>query len=144
VSEACEFPAFQTPPEEITQLLKTAKTIAVVGLSPKPDRPSHDIARYLDAQGYTVIPVNPGHAEILGKKSYKTLADVPGPVDIVDIFRESSAVPAIVDEAIAKKAKAVWMQLGIVHKAAAEKAKKAGLTVVMNRCIKVDHAARNL
>ena len=91
-------------------------------------------------QGYTVIPVNPGHTEVLGDKCYKTLTDVPAAVDIVDIFRTPDAVPGIVDEAIAKKAKVIWMQEGIVHNAAADKARAAGLKVVMNRCLYKEHA----
>ena len=119
----------------------TAKTIAVIGASPKPERPAHWISVYLKEQGYRVIPVNPGQTEVLGDKCYKSLTDIPEAVDIVDIFREPNAVPAIVDEAIAKKAKVIWMQEGIVHNAAAEKAKAAGLKVVMNKCIYKEHQA---
>jgi predicted CoA-binding protein len=137
--DACEFPAFNAPDSEITKLLRDAKTIAVIGLSPKEDRPSHYVSVYMKNQGYKIIPVNPGQTELLGEKCYKTLADVPGPVDIVDIFREPAAVSAIVDEAIQKKAKAVWMQLGIVNNEAAQRAKNAGLTVIMNKCIMVEH-----
>src|SRR4029077_8325713 len=111
------------PDSEIDQILRTSKVIAVVGLSPKPDRPSHGVSAYMQAQGYTIIPVNPGHGEILGQKSYKNLLEVPGPIDIVNIFRDPSAVPDIVDQAIARKAKVIWMQEGIVHEAAAEKAR---------------------
>src|SRR4030088_589520 len=102
-------------PAEIAEILRNSKTIAVVGLSPKPDRPSHGVSAYMQAQGYRIIPVNPGHPEILGEKAYKSLLDVPETVDIVNIFREPSAVPEIVDQAIAKKAKVIWMQEGIVH-----------------------------
>jgi len=136
----CEFPASNASNAEIAEILKNAKTIAVVGLSPKPDRPSYGVTSYMQSQGYTIIPVNPGHAEILGEKSYKSLLDVPQPVDIVNIFREPSAVPEIVDQAIAKKARVIWMQEGIVHNAAAEKARAAGLKVVMNKCIYKEHA----
>ncbi len=121
------------------QILRDSRTIAVVGLSPKAARPSHQVAVYLLAAGYEVIPVNPGHDQILGLRSYPDLASVPGPVDIVDIFRNPKEVPAIVDSAIAIGAKVVWMQLGIVHEQAAAKARAAGLTVVMDRCLKVDH-----
>src|SRR5690242_20104532 len=100
----CEFPKSNATSEEIGHLLQSAKVIAVIGASLKPERPSHWVSVYLKEQGYTVIPVNPGHSEILGDTCYKSLAEVPGSVDIVDIFRDPSAVPAIVDEAIAKKA----------------------------------------
>jgi len=113
----------------------------VVGASPKRERPSHRISIYLKDHGYKVVPVNPGQTEILGDPSYRSLSEVPEPVDIVDIFRDPAAVPGIVEEAIAKKAKAIWMQEGIVHNAAAEKARAAGLKVVMNKCIYKEHAA---
>ncbi len=124
---------------ELTALLKSARRIAVVGLSPKPARPSHQVAVYLLAAGYEVIPVNPGHDRLLGLAAYPDLRSVPGRVDIVDIFRRADEVPAIVEEAIAIGAKAVWMQLGIVHQDAAARAATAGLAVVMDRCIMVDH-----
>jgi uncharacterized protein len=136
----CEFPKSNATSQEIAEMLRTAKVIAVVGLSPKPERPSHGVSAYMKDQGYTIIPVNPGHPEILGEKAYKSLLDVPGPIDIVNIFREPSAVPEIVDQAIQKKAKAIWMQEGIVHNEAAEKACAAGLKVVMNKCIYKEHA----
>jgi len=123
----------------LAQILREARTIAVIGLSPKAARPSHQVATYLLEAGYEVIPVNPGHDQILGLRAYPDLAAVPGPVDIVDIFRNPQEVPAIVDSAIAIGAKVVWMQLGIVHEQAAAKARAAGLTVVMDRCLKVDH-----
>src|SRR4051812_36937068 len=136
----CEFPAENASDPEIAEMLQTAKVIAVVGLSPKPDRPSHGVSAYMKDQGYTIIPVNPGHAEILGEKAYKSLLEIPGPIDIVDIFREPAAVPEIVDQAIQMKAKAIWMQEGIVHNEAAEKARAAGLKVVQNKCIYKEHA----
>lgn len=123
----------------IENILKTSKTIAVVGLSPKIERPSHYVSAYMQAQGYTIIPVNPGQTEIMGKKCYKTLAEVPEPIDIVNIFREPEAIPGIVEEAIQKNAKVIWMQLGIANNEAAKRAMDAGLTVVMNRCIMVEH-----
>ncbi len=135
----CEFPKENASNAEIAEILKTAKVIAVIGASLKPERPSHWISVYLKEQGFKVIPVNPGLPEVLGDKCYKSLSDIPEPVDIVDIFREPSAVPAIVDEAIAKKAKVIWMQQGIVHNEAADKARAAGLKVVMNKCIYVEH-----
>jgi predicted CoA-binding protein len=121
--------------EEIRHLLTTAKTIAVVGLSSNPQRASHGVARFLQAQGYRVIPVNPKETQVLGEKAYASLDEVPEAVDIVDVFREPSAVPAIVEAAIRKGARAVWMQLGVVHEEAAARARQAGLVVVMDRCI---------
>jgi len=123
----------------IKKLLATARTIAVVGLSPKETRPSNMVARYLLAAGYTIIPVNPGQEEILGLDCYPDLGSIPVPVDIVDIFRRSEDVAPIVAEAIAVGAKAVWMQEGVVHAEAARTAKAAGLLVVMDRCIKTVH-----
>jgi predicted CoA-binding protein len=122
------------------RILKTYKHIAMVGLSSNPFRPSHYAAIYLLSEGYDVVPVNPRENQILGQKSYPTLADVPGPVEVVDIFREPSAVPSIVEEAIAVGAKVIWMQLGVIHEGAAERARKAGLEVVMDRCMKIEHA----
>lgn len=136
----CEFPKKNATSDEIAQILRSSKTIAVIGLSPKPERPSHGVSAYMKSQGYTIIPVNPGQKEILGETCYPSLLEVPGPVDIVDIFREPGAVPEIVEQAIAKKAKVIWMQEGIVHNEAAEKARSAGLQVVMNKCIYKEHA----
>ena len=112
----------------------------MVGLSSNPFRPSHFAAIYLLSEGYDIVPVNPRESEILGLKSYPSLASIPGGVEIVDIFREPSAVPAIVEEAIAIGAKVIWMQLGVIHEAAAERAHAAGLEVVMDRCMKIEHA----
>jgi len=137
--DECEFPTTNATSQEIVDILNTSKVIAVIGASLKPERPSHWISVYLKAQGYKVIPVNPGLTDVLGDKCYKSLSDIPEPVDIVDIYREPGAVPGIVDEAIAKKAKVIWMQQGIVHNAAAEKAKAAGLKVVQNKCIYQEH-----
>jgi uncharacterized protein len=131
---------FATTALDRLRILERYKRIAMVGLSANPFRPSHFAAIYLLAEGYDVIPVNPREKQILGKTSYATLRDVPGPVEVVDIFRETAAVPALVDEAIAIGAKVVWMQLGVVHEAAAEKAREAGLEVVMDRCMKIEHA----
>ena len=125
---------------EIKNILTSYKNIAVVGLSPKESRPSHQVASYLLAAGYTVIPVNPGQNEILGQTCYPNLAAIPQPVDIVDIFRRSSEIMPIVEEAIKIKAKVIWMQQGIVNHQAADQARQAGLAVVMDRCIKIDHA----
>jgi predicted CoA-binding protein len=135
----CEFPKSNATSEEIAEILRTTKTIAVVGLSPKPERPSYGVTQYMMGQGYEIIPVNPGQTEIFGKTCYKSLVDIPGPIDMVNIFREPSAVPEIVDQAIAKKVKVIWMQEGIVHNAAADKARAAGLQVVMNKCLYKEH-----
>jgi predicted CoA-binding protein len=125
--------------QQIKQILKETRTIAVVGLSPKADRPSHQVASYLLAAGYEVIPVNPGQNEILGQKCYPNLDVIPVPVDVVDIFRSPSKVLPIVEAAVRIKAKVVWMQLDIVNSEAAAMGEKAGLIVVMDRCIKTDH-----
>jgi predicted CoA-binding protein len=135
----CDMPSSNPSSAEIAEILNSSKVIAVVGLSPKPERPSHGVSAYMKDQGYTIIPVNPGHAEILGEKAYKSLLDVPGPIDIVDVFRDPAAVPEIVDQAIQKKAKVIWLQEGIVHNEAAEKARAAGLKVIQNRCIYKEH-----
>ena len=121
------------------EILKNAKTIAVVGLSDKPERESHKVARYLLEHGYKVIPVNPNIEEWHGMRSYKSLLNIKERIDIVDIFRRSEFVPEIVDQAIQIKAPVVWMQLGIVNEEAAEKAREAGITVIMDRCIRIEH-----
>lgn len=123
----------------IHKLLTTARTIAVVGLSPKESRPSNMVARYLIEKGYTVIPVNPGQQEILGLNCYPDLSSIPTPVEIVNIFRRSEDVPPIVVEAIRIGAKAIWMQEGVIHAEAAKTAKAAGLLVIMDSCIKTVH-----
>jgi len=123
----------------IRRILNDSKTIAVVGLSPKPHRPSHQVARYLMEAGYTIIPVNPGQKTILGLTCYPNLRALPATVDLVDIFRRSEAVAPIVEDAIGIGAKFIWMQEGIVNREAAAKAEAAGLTVIMDRCTKVDH-----
>jgi uncharacterized protein len=125
--------------EEIIEILQPPKTVAVVGISDKPDRDSFQVARYLMNQGYRIIPVNPLLETVLGLRCYPSLRDIEERIDIVDIFRRSEAVPEIVDEAIGVGAKVVWMQLGVVHEEAAERAQKAGLKVVMDRCMKRDH-----
>lgn len=126
------------PPEEaaqITKLLSTAKTIAVVGLSSKSYRASFGVAEYLQESGYRIIPVNPNETEVLGEKSYARLEDIPEKIDIVDIFRRSELVAEVVDSAIRVGARAVWMQQGVEDEASAERARKAGLFVTMDRCI---------
>lgn len=130
---------------EISQLLKVANTIAIVGLSPKEDRPSNMVGRYLIAAGFTVYPINPGQNEILGNKCYPALRDLPFAIDIVDIFRKSEDVLPIVVEVLALQnlPKAIWMQKGIKNEEAAELARNRGIMVVMDRCIKVDHENLN-
>jgi predicted CoA-binding protein len=120
-------------------VLRSARTIAVVGLSSKRYRPSHGVAEYMQSSGYRIIPVNPFETEVLGETAYPELDRVPGTVDIVDIFRRSEFVPEIVDAAIRIGARAIWMQEGVVHEEAAAKARAAGLEVVMDRCILKEH-----
>jgi|UniRef100_A0A7C5AL55 predicted CoA-binding protein len=127
-------------PEVIKAILQKYRVVAVVGLSPKPERPSYQVAQYLKDHGYRIVPVNPGQKEILGEKCYASLKDIPFPVEIVDIFRNVEAIPGIVEEAIAVGAKAVWMQLGLTEPEAARRAREAGLEVVMDHCMKVEHA----
>lgn len=125
----------------ISEIIRSAKVIAVVGLSPKPDRPSHEVAAYLKAHGYQVVPVNPTETEILGEKSYPSLSDIPFAVDIVDVFRQPDAVPTIAEEAVKIGAKALWLQLGVISQEGAATAERGGLKVVMDRCLLVDHMA---
>lgn len=126
-------------PSSIAEVIRSAKTIAVVGLSPSPWRPSHGVSAYLQGHGYRIIPVNPGVAEVLGEKAYASLSQAPDKIDVVDIFRRSEFVPAIVDEAIKLKVPVIWMQEGVIHEAAAEKAREAGVFVVMDRCMLKEH-----
>jgi predicted CoA-binding protein len=128
--------------DPIADILKLYKTIAVVGLSSNPARPSHGVASYLQDMGYHIIPVNPNEREVLGGKSYARVEAVPEKIEIVDIFRRAEGVPPVVDGAIRVGAKVVWMQLGIVNDAAAEKARGAGIIVVMDACILVEHKKR--
>jgi predicted CoA-binding protein len=122
------------------RILNKYKNIAMVGLSNNPFRPSHFAAIYMLANGYNIIPVNPACQEILGRKCYASLRDIPETVDIVDVFRKPADVPPLVDEAIAIGAKVLWLQLGVINEAAAKKALEAGLEVVMDRCVKIEHA----
>jgi uncharacterized protein len=126
---------------KLANILSTSRTIAVVGLSNKPDRPAYTVPAYLQQQGYRIIPVNPKLTEALGEKAYASLRDIPEPVDVVEIFRRAEDVPPIVQDAIAIGAKVVWMQSGIVNLAAAEQAQAAGLQVVMDTCMGVTHRA---
>ncbi len=125
--------------ENIAELLRTARTIAVVGLSNRRMRPSYGVSEYMQSAGYRIIPVNPNEAEILGERSYPSLEAIPERIDIVDIFRRSEFVPEIVDAAIRVGAGAIWMQEGVVHEPAADRARAAGLVVVMDRCILKEH-----
>jgi predicted CoA-binding protein len=128
--------------DPIHDLLAGSKVIAVVGLSSKPHRPSHGVARYMQSAGYRIIPVNPNETEVLGEKSYWRLEDVPVQVDIVDVFRRPQHVPAVAESAIAIGARALWLQEGVIHEQAAARARQAGLQVVMDRCLLKDHAQR--
>ena len=121
--------------QEITNLLRTTKNIAVVGLSSNPMRPSFGVSRFLQRQGFRVIPVNPNETEVLGERAYRSVKDVPDPIDIVNIFRRPARVPEVVDDALAKGARCIWMQEGVINHEAAKKAEAAGMPVVMNRCI---------
>ncbi|HEY4886001.1 MAG TPA: CoA-binding protein [Myxococcales bacterium] len=137
--------AFQNPsPGEIKALLQRVKTVAVVGLSTDPDRPSYSVAMYLQQNGYRIVPVRPGGGEILGEKVYGGLSDIPFAVDLVDHFRRSSLVGPHIDEAIRVRVPAIWMQEGIVDEAAAERARAAGLVVVMDRCMLKEHRKAGL
>ena len=125
--------------DAIAHILDTAKTIAVVGLSSNPSRPSYNVASYMQSHGYRIVPVNPNETEVLGEKAYASLEDVPEKIDVVDIFRKSEEVAAHVDEAIRIGAAAVWMQEGVVNREAAARAQAAGMEVVMDRCILKEH-----
>jgi uncharacterized protein len=128
--------------DSIAELLKRARTIAVVGLSDNPLRPSHGVSAYMQSHGYRIIPVNPQIKGCLGEKAYASLLDVPEKIDIVNIFRRPEYVEEIVDEAIQLKVPAIWMQEEVIHEKAAEKARQAGIFVVMDRCILQEHKAR--
>jgi predicted CoA-binding protein len=125
--------------DKIRRILRNSRTVAVVGLSAQWHRPSYFAAKYLQEHGYRVIPVNPGYDAILGEKSYKSLRDIPGKVDVVDCFRKSAEIPALAEEAIAIGAKVLWMQLGVRNAEARARAEAAGLEVVEDRCMKIEH-----
>ena len=135
-------PSSQTQTDQIGDILKTAKTIAVVGLSSSPLRPSYGVAAYLQQHGYRIVPVNPNIRGALGEKAWPSLLEAPGKIDIVDIFRRSEFVPDVVEAAIQLKVPCIWMQEDVVHEEAAEKARRAGIFVVMDRCILKEHRAR--
>jgi len=128
--------------DAVAQILRGVKTIAVVGLSSNPMRPSYGVAEYLKTAGYRIIPVNPNETEVLGEKAYARLEDIPAQVDIVDVFRRAEEVPAVAESAIRIGAKVLWMQLGIENGGAAERARAAGLVVVENACLLVEHKRR--
>ena len=133
---------FENPsPDEIKALLQRIRTIAVVGLSPRPERPSFGVSRAMQALGYRIVPVRPAVREVLGEPAYARLADIPFTVDLVNVFREAAVIPGVVEECLAIGAPALWIQEGIVHDAAAQRARAAGMSVVMNRCIWKDHMA---
>src|SRR5690349_13050901 len=131
-----------TATDEIGELLKRTKTIAVVGLSDSPLRPSYGVSAYMQSQGYRIIPVNPEIKGALGEKAVASLSDIGEKIDVVDVFRRSEFVPDVVDEAIRLKVPAIWLQEGVIHEEAAEKARKAGILVVMDKCILKEHRAR--
>ena len=125
--------------KQIAELLKTAKTIAVVGLTDSPARPSYSVSRYMKSQGYRIIPVNPNITEWMGEKAYASLLEIPEKIDVVNVFRRPDAVPEVVEEAIKLKVPALWLQEGVIHEEAAEKARQAGIFVVMDKCILKEH-----
>lgn len=131
-----------TETDRIYELLSTAKTIAVVGLSDSPMRPSHGVSAYMQAQGYKIVPVNPRIAAALGEKAYASLRDVPEKIDLVDVFRRPEFVDEIVEQAIQLKIPAIWLQEDVINERAAEKARQAGMFVVMDKCILKEHRAR--
>lgn len=125
---------------EVADILRKSRTVAVVGISDKEERDSHRVARYLKDHGYRIIPVNPKLTEVLGEACYPDLRSVPEHIDVVDVFRSIDAIPGIVEEAVAVGANVVWMQLGLQHEDAARRARDAGLSVVMNKCMKIEHS----
>ncbi len=136
----CEFPTVNSNPEEIREIFSSVKTIAVLGLSPDPSKPSHRVAKYLQEAGYKIVPVYPKEDEILGEKVYRSLAEIPFEIDMVDIFRKPAAFDAVADACIARgDVKVFWGQQGLVNNAAAQKAKDAGMKVVQNLCAMVEH-----
>ena len=140
--KACELPSAAKANKKLCEILKRAKTIVVVGLSPKEHRASHQVAKYMQQKGYKIIPVYPREEEILGEKVYRSLKEIPFEVDMVDIFRKAAVVDLVVDQAISmKNIKTIWTQIGIVNNNAVTKAKNAGMNVVQNLCTKIEHKA---
>jgi len=140
----CEVPAQNATEAEVDEILRDSRVIAVVGLSPRPERDSFHVSLYMKNQGYRIIPINPNYPSALGERSYASLRDIGEPVDLVNVFRRSEAVSEVVEDAIAIGAKAVWMQEGVVHNAAADRARRAGLRVVMNQCLLKEHRRRHI
>jgi uncharacterized protein len=134
-------PARRNSPEAISRGL-AGRTIAMVGLSSRPDSPSYEVAQYLQEHGYHVIPINPRESEVLGERAYPSLREAPAGIDVVDVFRRPDAAPAIVEDAISIRAPVLWLQLGVVNEEAAARAESAGMTVVMDRCMHIEHLRR--
>ncbi|MHB8653010.1 MAG: CoA-binding protein [Terriglobia bacterium] len=132
----------RSAPDALSNILERFHTLVVVGLSSKPTRPSYGVAAYMKARGYHIIPVNPKETSVFGEKAYASLEDVPNPVEVVVIFRRSEYVPEIVERAIRKSAKVIWMQEGVVHEEAASRAREAGMEVIQDRCILKEYAKR--
>lgn len=141
MADICEIPVTNTSDEEVLNILKSSKIIAVVGLSANPDKPSNQVAKFLKAHGYTIVPVNPTTDELLGEKCYPTLSAIPFDIDVADVFRRPEDIPPVADDAINKGVKVFWMQEGIANNAAADKLRAAGITVVMDKCTKKEHMA---
>jgi predicted CoA-binding protein len=139
MSDTCEIPVFKPDDEQIKKILKKYHTIAIVGISQDEEKPSFRVASYLKDQDYKIIPVNPRYKEILGEQCHSSLKEIPESVEIVDVFRKPEAIDEIAEEAIEIGAKVIWMQLGIVNNKAAQRAKDAGLEVVMDRCMYIEH-----
>lgn len=149
MAEACDMsgrpdkPEYDLAPDEISELFRKTKTIAIIGLSSKPHRDSYMVGKYLKDHGYEIIPVHPNISEWDGQKVYKSLSDVPGPVDVVDVFRRADAIGELTPQILEKKPKAVWFQLGIVNNEEAARIHKEGIKVAQNRCMKIEHAMLN-
>ena len=138
----CEIPRFNAAQPEIDSLLADSKTIAMVGLSNDPEKDSYQVGLYLKKHGYTIIPINPKYEEIMGEKAYPSIKDVPTKIDIIDVFRKPDALPGLTQETLdlSEKPRGFWMQLGIAHHESATRLKQAGIVVVQNKCIKIEHA----
>jgi len=141
MANICEIPMINASNEDVRNILKSSKIIAIVGLSSNPDKPSNQVAKFLKDHGYTIVPVNPTTDELLGEKCYPTLSAIPFDIDIADVFRRPEDIPSVADDAISKGVKVFWMQEGIANNAAADKLRAAGITVVMDRCTKKEYMA---